>query len=572
MAPSAPPTLSRDHVDVRLWEASEVPSRPGRALTRRVVLLVGVAVVACALVGAGVGRGPVVRTGGLSQLGEFFQAALHPRVDSAFLALTGTAAMTTLAYAALGTGLSVVIGCVGGILSSQTWWQLGGRRGPSWPGRAGWAMVRVALVIPRGIHEVLWGLLFLSIFGIQPIVAVLAIGIPFGAVTAKVFSEILDETGQRPCRALVAAGAGRFAALCYGLLPPALSDLLSYSFYRFECAIRSAAILGLVGVGGLGFQLQLSFQALQYREIWTLLYALILLCALTDLWSWTVRGSRGFTRRGAPTRSARDRRVLRGSVALVLVMIPVCVWWTGLDPSVVWSRQTLVLTGQLLHQAWPPSFGDGGPLGLLRLAAATLAMSLVAIAFAVVGGALLAFPAANQSQARPSNGHRTLGRAARLATLVAARGLLIVMRAIPPPVWALLMLFILFPGIVPAALALGVYTLGVLGRLMAEAVENLDRRPLQALRAHGAAPAHTYCYGVLPAAAPRFVAYGLYRWEVTIRETMVVGVVGAGGLGLLLNQQLAAFDYAAATTTVGTVILLTLLVDFTSAAIRRILR
>ena len=134
------------------------------------------------------------------------------------------------------------------------------------------------------------------------------------------------------------------------------------------------------------------------------------------------------------------------------------------------------------------------------------------------------------------------------------------------------MLSVMFPGIVPAALALGVYTLGVLGRLMAEDVENLDRRPLQALRAHGAAAAHTYCYGVLPAAAPRFVAYGLYRWEVTIRETMVVGVVGAGGLGMLLNQQLAAFDYAAATTTVGTVILLTLLVDFTSAAIRRVVR
>jgi phosphonate transport system permease protein len=107
---------------------------------------------------------------------------------------------------------------------------------------------------------------------------------------------------------------------------------------------------------------------------------------------------------------------------------------------------------------------------------------------------------------------------------------------------------------------------------MAEAAENLDARPLQALRANGAPPPHVFCYGVIPAAAPRFVAYGLYRWEVTIRETIVVGVVGAGGLGLLLDQQLASFDYGGALATLITLMILTLLVDFASATIRRSLR
>jgi phosphonate transport system permease protein len=71
---------------------------------------------------------------------------------------------------------------------------------------------------------------------------------------------------------------------------------------------------------------------------------------------------------------------------------------------------------------------------------------------------------------------------------------------------------------------------------------------------------------------PRFVAYGLYRWEVTIRETVVVGVVGAGGLGLVLDQQLASFDYGGAVTTLLALMALTVVVDFTSAAIRRSLR
>ena len=155
---------------------------------------------------------------------------------------------------------------------------------------------------------------------------------------------------------------------------------------------------------------------------------------------------------------------------------------------------------------------------------------------------------------------------------MASKLVLVILRAIPAPVWALLLLFVLYPGIVPGALALGVYTMGVLGRLMAETTENLDDRPLRALRAQGASGAQVLCYGVLPAAVPRFVAYGLYRWEVAVRDTVVVGVVGAGGLGLLLDHQLASFDYGGAFTTLAALIILTFAVDLTSAALRRALR
>lgn len=259
---------------------------------------------------------------------------------------------------------------------------------------------------------------------------------------------------------------------------------MSYAFYRFECAIRSAAILGLIGAGGLGFQLALSFQSLNYREIWTLLYALILLSAAADAWSSAVRARR------AVNGKARDR-VLTGS---------------------------LVATGLMV-------------------------------------------PAASQGT--------RMARSTRLITTMLTRTVLVVLRAIPPPVWALLFLFVLFPGILPGSLALAVYTIGVLGRLMAEATENLDRRPLNALRAHGAPELHVFCYGVIPAASPRFIAYGLYRWEVMVRETIVVG---AGGLGLMLDHQLAAFDYSAAVTTLLALIVLTLAVDFISASIRRSIR
>lgn len=554
--------------DLSLREAAGTRAGTGRSLRRRAWAALAVIGTLAALVAAGVGRDQLVNTDGVTLVGDFFTAALHPRLDGEFLALTANATLTTLGYAVLGTVLSLVIGLAGGVLSSQTWWRSGtrGQRHRGSARVAGWTAARAVLVVPRGIHEVVWGLFFLSVLGLEPIVAVLAIGIPFGAVTAKVFSEIIDETAQGPYSALIGSGANRGPAMLYGLLPAALGDLLSYSFYRFECAIRSAAILGLVGAGGLGFELQLSFQTLRYPEIWTLLYALILLSGAADLWSSAVRARR-VAPSDSPTaiRPGRDR-FLAGSLAVAMVLIPLSAWVIGLDASVLASQRTWELVGQVLGDAWPPELGAGGLPELLQLCALTLAMSVLAIALASFGGMLLAFPAVRPK----TDGGRA--RWVRLLVVAASRGALVVLRAIPPPVWALLFLFVLFPGILPGALALGVYTLGVLGRLMAEAVENLDGRPLRALRAQGASPLQVFCYGALPAAAPRFVAYGLYRWEVTIRETVVVGVVGAGGLGLLLDQQLATFDYGGAVTTLLALIVLTLLVDLTSAAVRRSVR
>lgn len=557
------------------WEAAEASGAPPpppakspgddapRSRQRRAwALLIAVAVIASTLA-SGIGSAPVIKPEGAQSFLDFFRAAFHPRLDGDFLALTANATLTTLAYAVLGTALSLVIGVLGGVLSSQAWWSSGVRSRRA-RRLAGWTVARGVLVVPRGIHEVVWGLFFLAVFGLDPIVAVLAIGIPFGAVTAKVFSELLDETARKPYAALLAAGSSKRAAVLYGLLPPALSDLLSYGFYRFECAIRSAAILGLVGAGGLGFQLALSFQTLRYHEIWTLLYALITLSVAVDYWSSVVRRGRA--------RGHRRDPLFAGSLVCGVALIALSTWWVGLDVSTLWSGRAWAFGTQLLADAWPPVLGEGGFGGLLTLSAVTLAMSIVAIAVAFWGGALLAVPAANPARRGIRIDRSRFRRAPRTLVMVAARFVLVVLRAIPPPVWALLLLFVMYPGILPGALALAVYTIGVLGRLMAETVDNLGQRPLRAIRAHGASESKVFCYGVVPAAAPRFVAYGLYRWEVTIRETVVVGVVGAGGLGLLLDHQLGSFHHAGALSTLIALIVLTLAVDLTSAAIRRALR
>jgi phosphonate transport system permease protein len=213
---------------------------------------------------------------------------------------------------------------------------------------------------------------------------------------------------------------------------------------------------------------------------------------------------------------------------------------------------------------------------LWRLSAQTLSMSILAMTFAGVGGLLLSFPAARNffmaGGMLETNDAHPIKKAFGALLFGGTRTFLLVARAISEPIWAFILLFVLFPGILPGALGLGLYNLGILGRLMAEVTENADQRPLRALAAQGASGPQVFVYAVLPATAPRNLLYVLYRWEVCIRATVVVGLVGAGGLGRLLTEQLGNFDYRSVVTTLLFFVGLTFLVDLISAAARRTIR
>jgi len=504
-----------------------------------------------ALWSAGVGRREVVNPGGWTLLARFWRAALHPDLSTAFLRTTAEATVTTVAFAVVGTALAVLIGVVGGVLTSETWWRRTRPRAGRLGGdlRPGWFIGRGLCGLPRGIHEAVWGLFLVNVLGRDPLVGVLAIAIPFGAITAKVYAELIDESARGPFDALRSAGAGRLGALAYGVFPQTLPDLVSYAFYRLECSIRSAVILGMIGAGGLGFLLNLSFQSLDYEAMWTLIYALVAISAVADAWGAMLRGRQ------------RPARRVRASVVGGLALVVASALYLGPDLGRLFSADTRSLFVRIVSESWPPSLPTGGWSALVSQAVATLQMSLLAIGIAGTLAVGVAFAAARGGE---TIGRRTLAGGARL--------LLLITRAIPPPVWALLVLFVLFPGPLPGAVALGIYNFGILGRLMAEVVENLDHRPRNALRVLGAPEASVFVYSVLPMSSTRFASYALYRWEVAVRETVVVGIVGAGGLGRLLELQRAAFDYAAMTATVMALIAVSVLVDLISASARRALR
>jgi phosphonate transport system permease protein len=555
----------------------------GRAATRApslVVRWVGAAATCCVVVAAlaaVMNSEHIVNWGGWSLTWRFLRSAVHPSLDTGLLRLTAVSTLTTVAFALCGCVLSVAIGSIGGILASEAWWNVvfarSGRAGNAWrwPSR----VFRAAFAIPRGIHEVVWGLLLINVLGLDPLVAVFAIGIPFGAVTAKVFAEMLDETPRSPALRLRASGAGAGVAFGYGILPRTLPLLVSYTLYRFECAIRAAAILGLVGAGGLGYQIMLSLQSLHYDQVWTFLYALVILMGLTDWGSSRLTGSlRGHSAASSVQLNNQMRSVgLAVTVAVVLAIASG--WFLKLDLARPFEAARVQMLWRTLAEGLPPRLLAKDLLGLIRLALETLAMSVVAMAFA---GALAIFVswvatpalfASTREGAARRPGMRSV-LSSTLATLV--RAALICARALSDGIWALLVLFMLFPGPFAGAVALGAYNFSVLGRLLAHVNETANLRAYWALRAQGASMGRAILYGLLPDAFPKYIAYILYRWEVCIRATVVVGIVGAGGLGYRLEQQLASFDYRGVTATLLFYVLLTFFADAVSSRARRALR
>ena len=245
--------------------------------------------------------------GGLTVMRRFLSGAVAPAVTyEAEFVPEGTeplvakaikAAATTVMFATAATSLALAFGLVLGFLGSTAWWAddpAGGysrlqRMRRKTLGPAIYLTTRLVITLSRSIHELLWAVLFLSAAGLTHLSAVIALAIPYAGTFAKVFSEIIDETPRNASSALRAAGSSRIQVFLFGLVPRAIPDLSAYAFYRFECALRSSAVLGFFGIPTLGYYIHLSFDNTHYHEVWTYLYALLVLVIVVDWWSGALR-------------------------------------------------------------------------------------------------------------------------------------------------------------------------------------------------------------------------------------------------------------------------------------------
>ena len=230
--------------------------------------------------------------------GEFILAAFHPALDyqdpidgaEPFLLTVINATLRTLRFAILAMSVAVPCGAILAFLGSSAWWpNLHHHRFLGIFLRSLYFISRTVMAFARSIHELIWGLLFITAIGLSTDAAIIAVAIPYSGILAKIYAEMLEEHSQEAQLALRAIGAGSIVAFIIGLLPRALPDLATYTFYRLECAVRTAAVFGFVGIETVGYRIKLASDEFHYREIWTYLYVLFALIILIEWWAGAIR-------------------------------------------------------------------------------------------------------------------------------------------------------------------------------------------------------------------------------------------------------------------------------------------
>ncbi|HZZ85303.1 MAG TPA: ABC transporter permease subunit [Anaeromyxobacteraceae bacterium] len=499
---------------------------------------------------------------------DFARGFWPPASSRDFLLSLGRPLAETVAIAACGMALALALGAPLALLatSPQVSAALGGRAGKG--RRALQLAARGLLALLRSIPEVIWALLFVRAVGIGPAPGVLAVGLAYAGVIGKVFAEILDATPRQAAAALAEAGASPARAFLFGLFPPARPVLLSYALYRFDCALRTSAVLGIVGAGGLGQQIELSLKLLRPDEVATEVLLLLVLVGGVDLASVWLRGRLERRRSLLPEGAAGLLRTAAEALA-VAAAVALSAWLLDLSPAALAGAEARAGALQFLRGLWPPDLGLAALRAeVLPACVETLALSVLGTALGAAGGLALALAAAHRLRAAGGERDAWPGRALALLLAGLARAGLAFARTLPELLWALF--FVLAVGLGPfaGALALGVHTGGVLGRLYAEVLEEVPPGPVRALRQAGATPFAAAVLGALPQAWPQLLAYTLYRWEVNIRASAVLGVVGAGGLGRALHVSMGLFDDHRTATLVLAVLALVTLVDLASGLLR----
>ena len=229
----------------------------------------------------------------LAVSGKFIASFFPPALGLDFLSMVARETWRTVAMATAGITLALVLALPLTLLTSRALSisALSGAmaRGPFWL-RQG---LKWLLIVLRSIPELVWALVFVRVVGLGPTAGVLAIALTYGGMLGKVYGEILESGEAGPTDTLLRNGSGRLQAFAYGLLPQNAAELASYTVYRWECAVRSSVVLGFVGAGGLGQQLDTAAKMFAGGEVATILIIFMLLVAMADRLSAWLRKELG---------------------------------------------------------------------------------------------------------------------------------------------------------------------------------------------------------------------------------------------------------------------------------------
>jgi phosphonate transport system permease protein len=442
-------------------------------------------------------------------LGRFFLGVVTPDFFSS--EGVATALLRTVAFAFVG----VALGSLCGFLLSLVYRNV---------------VVRTFCAFIRAIHELFWALIFLQFFGFHPLTGVLAIAIPYSGIFAKVYSEILDETDPTPGR-LLPPGTGVISAFLYTRIPDCWVQLRTYTAYRLECGLRSSAILGFVGLPTLGFYLESAFSQGHYSEAGAMLILFYVLIATMPLW-------------------VKPR--------LLPVYILGAPFFLGEGLPIVWGNVARFFTEDIVPSPIRNGEGLSGLMPWLNDLMVTEALPgiwntvvLTQIALVATGIlALLAFPLISTHFGGPVR--RTGGHV-----------FLVIARSTPEYILAYILLQLWGPSMLPAIVALALHNGGIIGHLIGRQSSGIRLRP------DAVTGINRYTYELVPRVYRSFLAFLFYRWEIIMRETAILGILGIYTLGFYVDSAIQNIQFDRAMVLIVITALLNIGVDILGRYIRR---
>ncbi|TFH85965.1 ABC transporter permease [Billgrantia azerbaijanica] len=405
----------------------------------------------------------------------------------------GQALLRTLAFAFVGVGLGALVGLPLALAFHSAW-------------------VRTGCAFVRAIHELFWALIFLQFFGLHPLTGVLAIAIPYAGIFAKVYAEIFDETDPQPARVLP-PDSGRISGLAFTRLSQAWPHLVSYTAYRLECGLRSSAVLGFVGMPTLGYYLESAFAQGAYGSVGALLILFYVLIATLRLW-------------------VRPRLL-----PFYLLAAP---FLLGSGLPIMWSNVSRFFTQDIVPAPLRQGEGLTGLGTWLWELLTTQALPgiwhtllLTQVALVITGALAMAlFPLVSHH----FTGRHFTGRVRGTLGHV----VLVVMRSTPEYLLAFILLQLWGPSMLPAVVALALHNGGIIAHLVGQRSNQLT------LRQDAPRGLDRYAYEIAPRVYGPFLALLFYRWEIIMRETAILGILGIATLGFYVDSaiQEIRFDRA----------------------------
>ena len=457
------------------------------------------------------------------ELGQIAGGFVTP--DFFSLRFYGSALLNTISFALVGIAAAVVLGALLALFFDHT-------------------AVRLFAAFIRSIHEIFWAFLLMPIVGLNSLCGILAITIPFAGVFGKVFAEIYQEADPEPAKALPPSSS-RISRFIYGELPIIYGDLKNYTSYRFECALRSSAVLGFIGLPTLGYHLETAFREAMYSEAAALLYLFYLLILSLRFWV-------------KPT--------------TVLPVLLVAVLFTSWETSFSLSNVVRFFTYDILP--WPmraEGFYNGSNIIHFQIVPLLQWLYDIVVSMAIPGAVntliltqvalvctaiftLVVFPFASRKFYSQK-------------VTAPFQLLLVILRTTPEYILAYMFLQLWGPSMLPAVFALFLHNGAILAHLSSLNV-NLMSLPFDTTKQR----VNRYLYEVLPRSYGQFLAFLFYRWEVIMRESAILGILGVYTLGHYIDSAISEDHLDVAILLILITALINILIDTLSQLIRRKLR